>query len=291
MASILKKGDTIAFFAASNGLSPLSKENILSLKLLIESFGLNVIYGNELFTTNKTLPFNESPKEKAKNLTNLFLSKNIRAIFDLSGGDISNSILEYLDFNIIKNNPKPFFGYSDLSTILNAINTKCGFPTFYYQLKNLITGNFKNEQIELFKTSLLGDSSDLFKFEYTFLKGKSLRGTVVGGNIRCLLKLAGTKYMPTFNGKVLFLEAYSGNASKIFTYLYQYKQIGAFDDLKGIILGTFTEMELNKITPTVEEMLLDILPANNNIPIVKTNSLGHGQDAKLIVLGATCTLN
>lgn len=290
MASILKKNDTIAFFASSNGLSSFSKENIDALKSLLESFNLKVIYGNNLFAADKSNPFNEDEKTKAENLHALFLDKNIRAIFDISGGDLSNAILDYLDFSIIKSNPKPFFGYSDLSTILNALYAKCGFPTFYYNLKNLIKGDFKEEQIELFKNSVMGDSNNLFKFEYEFIKGKSLRGTVIGGNIRCFLKLAGTKYMPNFSGKVLFLESYSGDAAKMYTYLHQYKQIGAFEDLKGIILGSFTQMELDKISPTIKEMLLSVLPENNNIPIAKTSSLGHGSDAKSIVIGGVCTL-
>ncbi|MGL5066723.1 MAG: S66 peptidase family protein [Sarcina sp.] len=291
MASILKPNDTIAFFAASNGLSPFSKDNITSLKLILESFGLKVIYGNNLFAVDKNIVFNESALIKGQNLNKLFADKSIRAIFDLSGGDLSNSIIEFLDFDIIKRNPKPFFGYSDLSTILNTIYAKAGFPTFYYNLKNLITGDYKEQQIELFKNSIMGDSNDLFKFKYEFLSGKSLRGVVVGGNIRCTLKLAGTPYLPSFANKILFLEAYSGNAAKIYTYLNQYRQIGAFNDLKGIILGSFTEMELNNISPSVYDMLTEILGENNKIPIAKTYQLGHGSDAKSIVIGGSCTLN
>ena len=291
MSSILKINDTVAFFAASNGLSSFSKDNIHSLKLILESLGLKVIYGNNLFAPDKTIPFNETAKEKGENLNKLFADKDIRAVFDLSGGDLSNSIIDYLDFDLIKRNPKPFFGYSDLSTILNSIYTKAGFPTFYYNLKNLITGDSKEEQIKLFKNSIMGDSNDLFRFKYKFINGKSLRGSVVGGNIRCTLKLAGTPYIPNFANKILFLEAYSGNAAKIYTCLHQYKQIGAFDDLKGIILGSFTEMELNNITPSVSEMLIEILGDEHKIPIAKTLELGHGSDAKCIVIGGSCTLN
>ena len=291
MSNILKPNDTVAFFAASNGLSPFTEDNIKKLKKILEGFGLNVIYGNALFSDDKSNAFNETAKEKADNLTKLFTDKKIRAIFDLSGGDLSNSILDYLNFEAIQRHPKPFFGYSDLSTVLNAIFTKSKFPTFYYQLKNLVIGDFKKEQIKLFKDTLMGSSNDLFKFDYDFITGKYLRGVVVGGNIRCTLKLAGTKYMPDFFGKVLFLEAYSGNSAKIYTYLHQYKQTGAFDNLKGIILGSFTEMELNNIKPTVSDMLLEILGEDNIIPIAKTQMLGHGSDAKCIAIGASCTLN
>lgn len=290
MTRLLKENDTVAFFAASNALSNLSKDNINSLKELLNNMGLNVIYGNNLFATENSNPFNSSAKEKASKLNELFSSKDIKAIFDLSGGDISNSILDFLDFETIKNNPKPFFGYSDLSPVLNAINKKCGFPTFHYQLKHLVLGEHKEQQIKLFKECIMGESNELFKFDYEFIKGKSMRGVVVGGNIRCTLKTAGTNFEPSFSNKILFLESYSGNAAKIYTMLYQYKQMGAFDDLKGIILGKFTEMELNNIKPTVSEILIDILSENNNIPIVKTDKLGHGSDAKCIVIGGACNL-
>ncbi|MGL5823141.1 MAG: S66 family peptidase [Sarcina sp.] len=290
MASILKENDTVAFFAASNGLSPFSENNIYSLKELLESFGLKVLFGNNLFAIDKNNPFNEDAKTKGENLTKLFADRNIKAIFDISGGDLSNSILDYLDFDIIKRNPKPFFGYSDISTILNAIYKKCGFPTFYYNLKNLLSKDTKDIQINLFKESLMGESNKLFKFDNKFISGKSIRGIVVGGNIRCTLKLAGTTFQPNFANKILFLEAYSGNAAKIYTYLHQYKQIGAFDNLKGIILGEFTEMEMNNITPTVEEMLNSILGKEHSIPICKTCELGHSSNAKLIVIGGSCTV-
>lgn len=291
MTRLLKENDTVAFFAASNAISNLSKDNINSLKNILNNLGLDVIYGNDLFALENSNPFNNTAKEKANKLTQLFASKDVKAIFDLSGGDISNSILEFLDFEIIKNNPKPFFGYSDLSPVLNAINKKCGFPTFHYQLKHLALGEYKEEQVKLFKECIMGESNELFKFDYEFISGKSMKGIVVGGNIRCLLKTASTTFEPSFSNKILFLESYSGNAAKIYTMLYQYKQMGVFDDLKGILLGKFTEMELNNIKPTVTEMLLDILSENNNIPIAKTDKLGHGSDAKCIVIGGACNLN
>ncbi|MFR5264174.1 S66 peptidase family protein [Clostridium sp.] len=289
MSSLLKENDKVAFFASSNGLSPLLKSNIFSLKKLFNSLGLEVVYGNELFYEEKNSPFNETAIIKAKSLENLFSDKSIKAIFDISGGDLSNGLLSYINFDIIKKNPKPFFGYSDLSTVLNALYKKCGFPTFHYQIKHLINNPNSEKQIKLFKDSILGEKNDLFKFKYKFIQGNSMKGIVVGGNIRCLLKLAGTPFMPDFNNKILFLEGYSGNPAKIYTFLHQYKQLGAFNNLKGILLGTFTEMEENNYSPTVEKMLLDILQ-NKSITIAKTLELGHGVDSKCITIGGALSL-
>ncbi|MGL5615500.1 MAG: S66 family peptidase [Sarcina sp.] len=289
MSSLLKKNDKVAFFASSNGLSPVLKSNIFSLKKLFNSLGLEVIYGNELFYKETKQPFNEPAIIKAKSLENLFLDTDVKAIFDISGGDLSNGILSYLNFDVIKKNPKPFFGYSDLSTLLNAFYKRCGFPTFHYQIKHLINNPDSEKQTKLFKNSIMENSNELFKFKCKFLQGNSMKGTVVGGNIRCLLKLAGTSFMPDFNNKILFLEAYSGNPSKIYTYLHQYKQLGAFDNINGILLGTFTEMEENNFKPSVEEILLDILPSKS-IPIAKTTELGHGINSKCLTIGANLSL-
>ena len=111
-----------------------------------------------------------------------------------------------------------------------------------------------------------------------------MEGVVVGGNIRCLLKLAGTEYMPDFQDKILFLESLGGDVGKMTTYLTQYKQLGVFKKVKGILLGSFTEMEREKYTPDIIELITSIID-DPNLPIAKTNQIGHGQDSKCIVIG------
>lgn len=111
-----------------------------------------------------------------------------------------------------------------------------------------------------------------------------MEGIVIGGNIRCFLKLAGTEYMPDFNNKILFLESLSGNVAKMSTYINQYKQIGAFDNIKGIILGNFTEMEDNNYSPNIAELIKGTIN-NANIPIIKTEEIGHKGNSKCIIIG------
>ena len=120
-------------------------------------------------------------------------------------------------------------------------------------------------------------------FKYEFIRGSKMEGMVVGGNIRCFLKLMGTKYQPDFNNKILFLESLSGDCAKMATFLSQYKQVGAFDNIKGIILGTFTEMERENYKPSIEEMIISII--DSSIPIAKSFELGHGEDCKCIIIG------
>jgi muramoyltetrapeptide carboxypeptidase LdcA involved in peptidoglycan recycling len=222
-------------------------------------------------------------RERGEALMNLFTDSRIEAVFDISGGDTANEILEHLDYKIIEENYKPFFGYSDLTTVLNAVYTKTGRETYLYQLKNLI---YEKEGIqrERLKALVDGNSRELFSFQYSFLRGESMEGGVIGGNIRCFLKLSGTPYIPDFEGKILFLESLSGRVSQMITFISQLKQIGALNKIKGILLGTFTEMEREQLKPAMEELILDYT-RELNLPIAKTVEIGHGNLSKGLIIG------
>lgn len=280
--SFLNKGDKIGIISCSNGLSIKNKNIIDELKLNLKSLDIEMVEGDTLYAKEYNL-FSGTGEEKARALEKLFLDKDIKMIFDISGGDLANEVLDFLDFNLIKENPKPFFGYSDLTVLLNAIYSQCDITTYNYQLRNLI-GKFKEEQMQNFKASFIEGKEDIFNLDYKWINGSHLEGIVVGGNIRCLLKLAGTKYMPDFKDKILFLESFSGNSAKMVTYITQYKNLGVFNEVKGIILGEFTEMERENLKPDIVEILKRVI-GEINIPILKTRDLGHGADAKCIPIG------
>ena len=280
--SFLNKGDKIGIISCSNGLSIKNKNLIDELKLNLKSLDIEMVEGDTLYAKEYNL-FSGTGEEKARALEKLFLDKDIKMIFDISGGDLANEVLDFLDFNLIKENPKPFFGYSDLTVLLNAIYSQCHITTYNYQLRNLI-GKFKEEQMQNFKASFIEGKEDIFNLDYKWINGSHLEGIVVGGNIRCLLKLAGTKYMPDFKDKILFLESFSGNSAKMVTYITQYKNLGVFNEVKGIILGEFTEMERENLKPDIVEILKRVI-GEINIPILKTRDLGHGADAKCIPIG------
>ncbi|EHK2363594.1 LD-carboxypeptidase [Clostridium perfringens] len=280
--SFLNKGDKIGVISCSNGLSIKNKNIIEELKLNLKSLDIEMVEGDTLYAKEYNL-FSGTVEEKSRALEKLFLDKDIKMIFDISGGDLANEVLDFLDFNLIKENPKPFFGYSDLTVLLNAIYSQCDITTYNYQLRNLI-GKFKEEQMQNFKASFIEGKEDIFNLDYKWINGSHLEGRVVGGNIRCLLKLAGTKYMPDFKDKILFLESFSGNSAKMVTYITQYKNLGVFNEVKGIILGEFTEMEREDLKPDIVEILKRVI-GEINIPILKTRDLGHGADAKCIPIG------
>ncbi len=280
--SFLNKGNKIGIISCSNGLSIKHKNIIDELKLNLKSLDIDMVEGDTLYAKEYNL-FSGTGEEKARALEKLFLDKDIKMIFDISGGDLANEVLDFLDFNLIKENPKPFFGYSDLTVLLNAIYSQCDITTYNYQLRNLV-GKFKEEQMQNFKASFIEGKENIFNLDYKWINGSHLEGIVVGGNIRCLLKLAGTKYMPNFKDKILFLESFSGNSAKMVTYITQYKNLGVFNEVKGIILGEFTEMERENLKPDIVEILKRVI-GEINIPILKTRDLGHGADAKCIPIG------
>ncbi|OOM09269.1 S66 family peptidase [Clostridium saccharobutylicum] len=297
---LLKHGDSVGIVACSNGLD--RKNNIIMKKLeeTLSILGLQTIFSNNLYRTKSI--FNGSNKEKAEILMDFFKNPNIKAIFDVSGGDLANGILDYLDFEIIKKNPKLFFGYSDLTVVLNAIYAKTGMKTCLYQIRNIIDEN-KDIQINNFKNTFINmktnkeyneittveNKKSLLNFDYKWIQGNHMEGIVVGGNLRCLLKLAGTKYMPDFENKILFLESMGGDIPKISTYLTQYKQMDILKKVKGIILGSYTEMEKENYEPNIIELVMEVID-DDCMPIIKTNEVGHGKDSKCIIIGSDISI-
>lgn len=280
--SLIKYKSTAAIIACSNGIDVKNEKIILELKDTLNKMGINIKLSNTIYRRNSI--FNGSNKEKAQELMKFFEDDEVEVIFDISGGDLANGILEYLDFDIIKKNPKLFFGYSDLTVVINSLYKKAGIKSCLYQIRNIISDN-KEIQCKRFKdTFIYGKNSSLLDFDYRWIQGYRMEGVVIGGNIRCLLKLAGTEYMPDFTDKIIFLESMSGDVGKMATYLTQYRQMGIFNKVKGIILGTYSEMEAKGYKPDIIELVTKTVD-NPNIPIVKTQEIGHGNNSKCLIIG------
>ena len=275
----LKLNDKIALVACSNQLNISSKDKIKEIIKIFNSFNIEVLVSKNIFKTNIQY---SSGEVRGKELNKFFKDDSIKYIFDISGGDLCNEILPYLDFNCIKNSKAIYFGYSDLSVLLNSIYKKTNKISYYYNLKNITNENaFK----DFYNTFIVNDSNSLFNISnYTFIEGSSLNGIVIGGNIRCTLKLAGTEYFPNFNNSVLFLESYSGDLTKIRTFLAQYKLMNVFSNINGIILGQFTELSMKNQYNELINIIKKICN-ENNISLVITDNIGHSNDSKGIAIG------
>lgn len=276
----MKNEDKVAIVCCSNGQNPAYKEKLACLRQILENIGLVPVFSDYIY--EKESVFGGFARERAESLMNFYKDEEIKAVFDISGGDIANEILPFLDYNVIAESEKMFWGYSDLTTIINAIYAKTGKQSVLYQVRNLIYDNAEN-QISNFTNTVMNGKPDLFQFHYDFVQKEEMHGIVVGGNIRCLLKLAGTEYWPDMSGKILLLEARSGGVPQMVAYLNQLKQMAVFDKIAGILLGTFTEMEKGDSVPSVIDLVK--MYAGTNIPIAKTAEIGHGTDSKGIVIG------
>ena len=267
-----------ALVACSDPMLLYQRDDIERLKMLLEKEGLEVVASPYLFERFENL----SEKDKAHNLMGYFRDPEMNFIFDVSGGDIANSVLEELDYDIVRESSATFCGYSDLSTVLNAIYTKAGRETINFQVRNLLYDNAEVERT-YFREHVLPGNVSGEDLDCHFLRGDAMSGRVLGGNIRCFLKLAGTPFWPDLNGAVLLLEACSGGVMKMTTYLHQLKQMGVFDKINGILLGTFSEMEDKQFRPTMEELVQAIVPSM--LPIATTRYIGHGTNARAVVIG------
>ena len=272
----------VALVACSNGLTVGEQETVRALINYLNNQGTEVQYSSNIYATDAETERNTSGEARAKVLMGYFADPSVEAIFDVSGGDLANEILPFLDYKIIKENVKTFYGYRDLSTVCNAIAVKVGIATGLFQIKSVVwdESGYKKRWFEKWdgKTDI----------KVSFLRGNSMSGVCVGGNIRCFLKLAGTEYFPDLKGKVLVIESWGGLLPQTITLLTQLSQMNGFDRLNGIIIGAFTK--LNEAGQH-EIMLQEVLRIAKDIPVAVTSDVGHDKMCKCIMIGDTISIS
>lgn len=280
-----KNGSKVGITACSNGFDREFEPKLANLCDRLQSVGLVPVVGACIYKKNGMT--GGTGKERAQELMYFFESDDIDGIFDISGGNAANEVLEWLDYETIKKNPKPMSGYSDLTCVLNAITEKTGVPTCLYQIRNLMYSYGKMQQQWVYKSFVEG-KKDLFTFPVTWIQGSFMKGVAVGGNLRCLLKLAGTPFFPKMKDKILVLESYSGKPDTLRPLLIQLKHMGVFTQISGILLGTFTEMEENGYQPAIKTLVTEVID-NPELPIARTEWIGHSVTAKGIIIGEEMT--
>ena len=325
MDKIVRKA---ALAASSDPLSESRLQNIDDLIFFLEGRGLTVELSPYLFGCREADP----GKKKAEFLNRCFADPEMEFIFDVSGGDLANTVLRHLDYEVIKNSRAMFYGFSDLTTVINAIYARTGKEAVNYQVRNIVwtnpgaaprfsdatsgfsgaapgfsgghsgssgdpsgysgntsgssgdpSGEEEHQIVEHFDRKVLEHAISAEDLEVEFLRGNAMRGRVVGGNIRCLLKLAGTPFWPDIRGAVLQLEPHSGGASQMTTMLEQLLELGTAEQVGGVLLGTFTQMERDGLRPEIGELVMKMFP--EKVPVARTRFVGHGHDARAIVIG------
>ena len=275
---ILNRNDKIALVVCSNGKNIEDKDRLEKLESILVEMGLVPIFTKYIYKDK----FGRGAKAQVRGeeLMSFYKNKEIKVIFDISGGDIANEILDYLDYDVIKRNYKPFFGYSDLTTVLNVLRSQTNEVNYLYQILNIIESEEIKTSVE---NTFMKNEQTLFDVKWKFLQGSRIEGEVIGGNIRCFLKLAGTRYFPEVENKVLFIEGLGTSIEGLVTHLAQLKQIGVFDKISGLLIGTFTKIEKEISEEELFELVKDYIP--EHLPVVKTSEVGHAKDSKVLKIG------
>lgn len=287
----LKKGDTIGIIAPA---SCTTYEKVLEAKKNIEDMGYQVILGE--CTKKQWYSYAGTDEERAEEINSFFDDKSIDAIICMRGGYGSNRLIELLDFEVIKRNPKIFVGYSDITTLHIALNEKANLITFHGPMAvSNFTGNYNRDTYENF-IEILSNSRDKQSIknitkELKVLNEGRAKGKLVGGNLATLIATLGTEYDLDYNGKILFLEDVGEKTYKIDRFLNQLKKHGVFEKIEGLVLGDFK----NCIQDSEKDMtLLEVFQnyfKELKKPVIYNFESGHSEPMLTLPLGAICEID
>ena len=285
----LNKGDIIGVVAPSNPIVGENIDEIMNAKKIVENDGFRVEFSKNIFSNSNL--YSAAAKEKAYDINSMFANKDIKMILCAKGGENSNSTFDYLDFDLIKNNPKIICGYSDITSLTNIITEKTGLVTFSgTNFKTIATDNTNysyNQAINRFVNGSL--SLGLENEEYKTIRQGKAEGMLVGGNLSLIRGLVLGKYQIDFNNKILFLEELGIETGPALAsnYLYYMKQNGVFEKIKGLWIGSY-EHESNI---SLEKIVLDVIKDEYNFPIIKSNNFGHIETKTVIPIGTKAKID
>ena len=265
-------GDTIGIVAPSD---PIVGEKIEELKRAIriaESDGFKVKLSKNLYSNING--YSATAQEKAEDINEMFKDKDVKMIWCAKGGENSNITFEYLDYEMIKNNPKIICGFSDITSIINMIHEKTGLITFHgTNFKTIATSETDYAYKDVKDRFLNLDLKLKNEEEYTTIKDGNAEGELIGGNLSLTYGMVCGKYSLDFKDKILFIEelGFESDAAITSNRLYYMKQNGVFDKIRGLWIGNY-EHE-SKIS--LERIVLDVIGNEYNFPIIKSNNFGH----------------
>ena len=279
----LQKGDTIGVVAPSNPIIGENIQEIEKAKEIIEKLGFKVKYSKNLFSN--TNGYSSTAKEKAQDINDMFADKDVKMIWCAKGGENSNSTFEYLDYNLIKENPKIICGYSDITSITNIITEKTGLITFSgTNFKTIATDETDFSLNEIIKTFVDGNTKLGKPEDYTILQEGEAKGRLIGGNLSLIRGMVAGKYSIDFKDKILFLEelGIETGPALVNNYLYYMKQNGIFEKIKGLWIGSYE----HESGISLEKIVFDVIGHDYKIPIIKSNNFGHIENKIVIPIGA-----
>ena len=287
----LKLGDTIGVVAPA---SPTTEEKLERVYRKLMQMGFNVVMGRSCFSKRGYLAGED--KTRAEDINKMFKNTEVDGIICLRGGYGSLRILDLLDYELIRTNPKVFVGYSDITALHITINQISELVTFHGPMAaNLIedTCNFTLESLynfilnEDFKPSIENLSRELVA-----INGGIAEGQIIGGNLSLIASTIGTPYEINTKGKILFIEEIGEEPYRIDRMLTQLRLSHKLQDAVGIILGDFNNCvpENPHMSFTLEEVI-DIYIRPLNKPTLMNLQAGHCKPTITIPFGVKARLD
>lgn len=228
-----------------------------------------------------------TPAQRASDIHTLFADPEVAGLLAVAGGSGANRVLPLLDYGLIAAHPKFLGGFSDLTALISAVHVKTGLVTFHSPLGRSEWNRFSSEHFQalvmqaqaptLRNAESTADDLAAMDGRIHTLRGGVARGPLVGGNLAVLTSLAGTPYLPSLDGAILFLEDVNEYIYRIDRMLSTLQLSGALARVAGVVLGGFTNClpsEGSYGTLTLDEVFDDYFGALG-VPVYRGAQFGH----------------
>lgn len=294
----ISPGDTIGIIAPASPV--FERQALLKAQKHWEALGFNVRFAPHIDNHLRYLA--GSDQDRASDVMSMFTDHSIDAIIALRGGYGSIRLLPYLDFTLIKDNPKILMGYSDITTLLLAIHRMTGLVTFHGPV-GLSTYNEYSTRFIMETLTRCKPVSNIPPPEETFPMlanqrkfPKSVQAPLTGGNLSLIVATLGTPYEIETNDHILFIEEVGEEPYRIDRMLTQLAQAGKLEKIRGIIFDQCSGCGPSDYKPafdntfSVEEVIRDRL-ADLDCPVLINASIGHVADKPILPLGIRAELD
>ncbi len=275
----------------------VSDEKIEKIKKYLDKRDCSCIFAKNVYKKYQVYAGNIN--DRAAGVEEIYANDDVDIVLALRGGDGCLSVIDLIDYDIIRKNPKPLFGYSDISALHSAVIKNTNQKTFYsLNASNLVDPEEKTNTLS--KEHFLNQISSISNSEIDkklhgnikVIKEGLVEGISVGGNITVLQENIATQNEISFDGKILFLEDAKRNMMDFINTLVHIKRTGKLDKIKGLVLGEIFDIKSNdeNLNFSIDEILRDIF-YEYDIPIIINAPFGHGINKICIPLNKKITLN
>ena len=254
----------------------------------LENFGLKVLMSPSALKGVRQYP--ACAQEKARDIMEMYQNPKVDALMCVHGGAGALRILEYLDYDVIAENPKPIIGFSDNTSLQLAVyaKTKNPFVTGFSPAYEFREGGISPLVDEGFRKILAGEKVEAQSGE-TVNNGVA-EGILLGECLSTISDLSGTPYYPDLSGSILLIEDECEVSYKLGLMLTQLRLNPSFKKVKGIVLGRFSDCQDHPTQGSVEEVLADFC-AQVKVPMIKNFNFGHFHERFVLPAGVKYRLD